>query len=252
MNFANLPNEAAAARWHLIFMLLSMEKTAQFWSDMGLLTEQTPALREIAQSFVRKYRRIEENTSLSTKERLTQYQELFQETFERIVHEVNQEAAEIIYKWGINTFQHDPNMDAQAFLWLFLLRRLAGVSGLSFPLIPLKLPAQELEAVKSMVVNHLADFAEIKRRLSEAEQEPLSPWEEQIYRTYTGGASPMDWVESTIVYVKFRATWLDIAKLLGKAELEILLEWGKKQAEAMEMPSELIGLPNFTDSVEGA
>lgn len=243
-----LDSHTDAARWHLIFMLLSMEKTAPLWAEMGLKVQVSAALRESARAFVREYRLLAGDASLTDENRLAAYCRLLEETFNRLAREEGDEVARALARWGTETFQYETERDAQAFLWRRLLRRLATVTNQAYPLVPVPLPPKQLASVKAAVRHHLGDSGELHRRIKAAEQAGLSRWDAEIYATYTLGASPMDWVENTIEFVKTRLAWQDIQTALSDEQLEALETWGKRQAEAMEMDPALITLPDFSPS----
>jgi hypothetical protein len=245
METINLSDTKDAARWHVIFMLLSMARTARFWPEMGLALAPTDALRENARAFVQVYREIAANPSLTLPEKLAGYQDLLEETFERVSQDGGEKESRTLAQWGSHTFQYETESDAQSFVWRRLLRRLASVSNSSYPLVSLDLPAQQSDAVKAAVIRHLANPGDIHGRLIVSEQEPLTPWEQQLDADYIDNASPMDWVENTIEYVNTRAAWQEIQAILNDEQLESLRAWAQRQAEALEMPAECIGLPYF-------
>ena len=234
-----------AARWHTIFMLLGMERVAPFWADMGLTVPPSPPAQEAARAFVRGYRAIENDPTLPTDRRLAAYQDLLDRTLARLDTEAGPETARAIADWGTGTFPYDSGADGLAFVWRFLLRRLAGVGGEAYPLVPPPLPAPTLDRVRRAITTHLGDAAALRRRLQGAEAAPRTDWEEQIYATYTPGASPLDWVENTVEFVRTRAAWREIAALLSDDELERLRQWGGAQAAAMEMGMDTVALPSF-------
>jgi hypothetical protein len=248
----SLPLDATdAARWHTIFMLLSMERVEEFWSDMELPVRPDDALRDIARAFVGGYRAITADPVPATEQRLAAYGAMLARTFERIADELGADTAEALGRWGNRTFQYDPAGDARAYFWRLLLRRLAGLSGLAYPLVPLALPEERLAAVRAAVVAHLGTPGDLRRRLQAVERAARSPWEEQIYATYSPDASPLDWVENTIEYARLLAAWRAITTLLREDELAVLQHWGVEQARTMEMPAESVTLPRFDDSASG-
>src|SRR5580704_2411086 len=115
MHAPRLKGPKDAARWQLVFMLLSLEKTLRFWPEMGLALEGANGIRERARLFVRAYREIANNTSLTSDERVAQYQEALQETFERVSREAGEQKAHTLAQWGSLTFQYDTESDAQSF-----------------------------------------------------------------------------------------------------------------------------------------
>lgn len=237
-----------AARWHLVFTLLSMEATEPFWGEMGLYISKPAALREPAQNFVRQYRTIENDASLTDEQRLERFQRLQRETFQKISRELGRSIADELYEWGTKTFQYGSEEDAQAFLWRRLLRRLAGVSSLGHPLVRPELPDEAVSAIQQVVTRHLGDPKSLNDRIQKAELRE-SPWHRAIHATYSSDASPLDWVLNTIEFINFRQTWQQIRRLLNSEQMSRLLQWARSQAGAMEMPPDLIELPSG-DSAE--
>jgi hypothetical protein len=245
MNFGTTAPNYDAARWHLIFTLLSLDRVRPFWNQMGLDLSEVFIIQEVARSFVNEYRQIEGQIDLSTEERVTQHKSLIDKTFDSLRKELGEKGSKKLFDWGQINFPYESKSDADAFMWRRLLRRLAGLSALSYPLVPLAFPSDLQESIKAAILRHLGDPEVLHNHLRSVEETPASAWDASIYANYTPQASPLDWVENTIEYANTRKTWQEIEKILPEDKVEIFQEWAKKQAEVMEMPVDLISLPNF-------
>ena len=241
---SRLRSTADAAKWHLIFTLLSLDAAAPFWKEMGLELRQSATLRELSRSFVRQYRAIQGRVAADTTSHLEAWQEQFQESMDRIEETMSAEVARAIEDWGSSTFRYGDELDGQAFMWRRLLRRLAGISNLAFPCGPMELSDEKTQMLAEIVRRHLDRPEDTEERIAEAERRAKSAWDESVFGTYTGG-SPMDWVASTIGFVKTRAVWREIEGALDREEIAALLDWARRQAVAMEMPAETIEQAKF-------
>ncbi len=235
--------QADVIRWHLVLMLVSMDSVTPFLGDMGLQMNEIDILKPYCRMFVQKYRQIENDAVLSTEQRLAKYQELFRVTFAEISRLVSNDIANTLYHWGSVTFQYGSDIDAQAFIWRRLFRRLAEISSLAYQCAELVLSVSKVEMVKKAIKTHLNNFVDLEKRIRSTEREPKSPWDRELFESYTVGASPMDWVLNSIEFVNTMAVWREIHALLNDREILQLLDWGKRQAEIMEMSSENLELP---------
>jgi hypothetical protein len=233
------------ARWHLISVLLSMEKTNPFWPEMGLKLQHADRLREIAQEFVAKYRWIENLPEEPSLQKLNQFREILNKMFESIVAEVGEDEALRLFEWGKNTFQYGTELGSQLFIWHLLFKRLIGQGDLSYDLVPPNLPPNILEQIRNLITKHFAGVNSLYLRIKTVEEKPHTPWEEQIYASYGKDMSPMDWVEETIRFVRTRDAWIEITQILGIQQIDALAAWAKKQADVMRIGSNLVRVPNI-------
>jgi hypothetical protein len=246
MSFGDLATLTDASRWHMVFTLLSMDGVTGFWRQMGLEVKPNSTFLDSARTFVKLFRQCEGDQSLSDDVRLARYRGLYEETFKRIGTDLGRRYAQAVYDWGSEIFPYELNTDAGALMWRRILRRLAGIFGEAYPLVSLRLPDRSLDAVKGAVERHLGNLGDLQHRIAESEQGPLSSWDEHIYRTYTSGSSPLDWVENTVELVNTRLAWQEIEARLSSTEMEILRSWARNQAEVMEMPANMVDLLEWT------
>jgi hypothetical protein len=229
-----LEGTADAAKWHLAFLLLSLERAAPFLREAGMEVEPGEALREIAREHVRAHRGVENEPELDAAARMDAYRSLLERTLQRIRTELGGAAGDVVAAWG-SAFPYETRASGQAFVWRRLLRRLAGVSALGHPAAPLELPEAKRQAVIGAVRRHLGDPSGLDTRLREAERAPRSEWERFVDETYTAGATPLDWLASAIDYRNTAAAWREIAALLEPGEMAELYRWTAAQARLLEM-----------------
>jgi len=200
-------------RGRLLLTLLSLDATAPFLHEMGADTDDPERLRMLSRRALGQ----------------------FGQDPAGAVARFRRDAPQEILAWA-DAFPYDADADGRALVWRQLLRRLAGISGLGYPLVDPPLTPGRLEPVRGLIERHLGDPAELAQRLRAAEAAPKSDWDARIFRSYTEGASPLDWVANAIEYWRTARAWDELSALLSMAERDALLRWGQKQGVAMEMP----------------
>ena len=241
-----IPDATVAGRWHLVFLLLSMERTAPFWREMGLPIDgphPQAEVRAIARDFVSAYRRAENDAALTEDARFAAWRAALQSALDAIGTRLGDEAAAALMKFSESELDYESPQGARLFVWGQLLRRLAGTSGQGFPLIPSPLDPAKTEEVRAVVLSVLGDPRDQFRVLKNARESAPSPWERGVLATYTAGADPMDWVENQIEIQRAKAAWRSIAAVLDPAQRAALVDWARRQAAAMEMPADEIAEP---------
>lgn len=234
------------ARWDTVFMLLSLDSTAPFFEDLGLQVNDPDALKLKIRSLMQEEWDVanvcQPDEGLIPKER----EITFRQFFEHIAQQLGEDTVQILYKWGTKVFQYDLHEDAQAFIWKSMLRVLADET-VGYQKIRLNLPRQKVGIITGAIRDRLGSGRELQGRIKQVEQSPQSGWDEEIFHRYArGDGSPLDWVVNTIEYRRFRQVWEIISKSLEASEIELLHQWGKRQATAMNIPTELVGQPSIT------
>lgn len=233
-------------KWHLVFLLLSMEITVDFFEEMKLDIHDPIILAEISKSFVRKYRVIENQAVKNEKVHFSKYEEIFLKTYQRIEEELGENEGDTIYSWGTNIFQYGSENSGIIFIWMRLIRQMVGELNQQFPVLHLPFDGEINKLIKQSAKSFLQKTGMTERKITTVEQrKKRSDWENQIFATYTTNASPLDWVNETIVYVNFLDFWKTIKAILSAEEQNDLIEWGRLQAKSMDMPIELVRKPPF-------
>ena len=230
------------ARWNLIFMLLSMDSVNRFWNDMGLMIKEVNTLQRCAGFFIKKYHEIENDISLSNEERIHIKSTLLQNTFAELSMELGENVKNSIEIWGNRVFQYEMDKNVNIFFWRFLLRRLAGVSGLNYRFISFKLQNSRLHLIQTIIKKYLGSPFRLQERIQIATQE--CSFEQAKNNIFTPDISPLDWVENTIEFVNTMKAVQEIHDLFDLGELKLLREWGVKQAIEMGIPSDQVEFPD--------
>ncbi|MCP4356483.1 MAG: hypothetical protein GY796_00495 [Chloroflexi bacterium] len=221
-------------RWHTIFGLLSMERVVPFLDEMRFAFVDITVIRPYARQYIKTYEITWEDDG-----------SLLQQTFNQIAKATDESTALALYDWGTNKFLYGGSEGAREFIWGTLLQRLAGVGNRESS--PLPLPEDKVKAVIQIVQVYIG-VAEDKQRLWDrvdaAEAQPHSEWEERIYSRYLSDTSPLDAIESTIKFHQVRRAWEQMKLMLNESELDILLQWGRLLGKEMDMPPELVQLPD--------
>ncbi|MCP4529094.1 MAG: hypothetical protein GY833_24760 [Aestuariibacter sp.] len=218
-------------RWYAIFQLVSLESIDSFLPEMGLNFFCSEQLRPIARSFFEQYEK-RKRTDDELESRI-----LLEQTFDQIAQKMSPETTHQLHQWGLRQFPYEGSSSRSVFLWKTLLRRLARLGNVTSDLIPIAVPEYKVKIIVQTVQDYLGGYLVLAQRIQELETVSRSDFDERIYQTYEQGTSPLDLLIDTIESYRFRKTWEKINKLLTDDEMEMLLQWGKSQAQQMNIPS---------------
>ncbi len=246
----DLEDESSVDCWEQVFSLLSVDKVYEFWSEMGLPVEFTPAVIAIAQYYMQEAHLIIKDASLSRDDALDKTRTLFREVFNRLTSEFNAEVASAFYKWGISGFYHCCKEWPELFAWNMIFRRLTrGKRDRHSSFIPLELPRRKLRLLKTMARKYFLS-TDIFDRLEEIEQSPKTDWEVHLTNLWRSNLNDdtitydsTDDVVPQLIFVNAKILWQEIRKVLSLEELEVLADWGRKQGRAMDMRTDNLKLP---------
>lgn len=216
------------SRWNPLFMLLSMERVEPFFAEMGLDLPNLQAVRECARRLIKEYNDGSGNASW--------YEALLQRTFECISQTAGEEAAGLLYRWAVIQFPYHSDQYYAAHAWERLLRWLGGIH--KGKVLPLALPEDKLVRIKKAVIEQFGDdYRDLRDRIRQVDQQPALGWEEYLYRIYREGGpsdvSPLDILLDAISHYRFTNVWSIVKSILTAGEMQVLLDWGRAQAEQM-------------------
>ncbi len=219
-------------RWFTLFRLLSMERVTPFLDEMKLDFVDIIVIRPYARQYVETYEITWEEDGL------------LQYTLNQIAKATDESTALALYDWGVNKFPCGSE-GARESSWGALLQRLAGVGNRESP--PLPLPEDKVKAIIQIVRDYIGVAEDEQRlwdRVAAAEAQPHSEWDKRIYSGYLSDTTPLDWVIGTIKFHRVRRAWEQMKLMLNESELDILLQWGRLLGKEMDMPPELVQLPD--------
>lgn len=230
-----IPAQKFGRRWYTIFGLLSMDLIVPFQKEMGLGFIDISVIRPHIRQFVEIY------------EMKWEEEELLQQTFSQIARTTNTTTALMLYDWGVKQFPLGGSEGAIEFIWTILLQRLAGVGSLdSDPILPL--PENKVKGIIQISQDYLGlakDNQNLWQRIDMAETQTLSEWDKRIYSAYsTEDRSPMDMVVEVVKFQRFQQAWNKVKQILVEPEIDTLLDWGKAMGQKMNMPDDLVQLPD--------
>ena len=213
-------------RWLSFLEIVSLERTEPFLADFGFAGCPPGPLRTIAQDTLRAIYAIQDDDSVP----LSASVEILEAALDRLAAEAGPACADLVLDFGVQRYPYFAAESRREKDWRRLFGRLVGHSSRRYPLLETGLSPAALGHVRAAVGEHI-DW-DLNRLSIDADQAPLTPWEEVVYARCDGW-SPFD-VMSEIAYsFQINAAWEAIEKALSLDEMAALVGWGRRQAAVL-------------------
>ncbi len=187
--------------WHKIFMVLSLDKTFPFLSDIGFpLYGQFLEIQGISRSFVKKF--FDKESLLYEGNRPSKLAEnLFTEAYETLRLQVGDESADHFCKWG-NQLKLDTEIEYKLLKWWSELKEETIDIG----------EGESTFLTARMLINRYENYLNaIYSALDHAERTPQNSWEKMANEMYNTGddrriprvgfvGNPLDFLEGMVTY----------------------------------------------------
>lgn len=151
-----------------------------------------------------------------------------------------------LHHWAVRQYIDDFQRNSYL-VWSQLLRRLAGIAGLGYPLVALTLPAATIDSLARTVEQHLS--LELQRddaaRIAATASAPVSAVEHMVgSREPELVSSAKESVGEAVTNQRAFRALSQIVRGLDVGERDTLTTWAREQAAAMQMPVQFVALPH--------
>lgn len=214
-----------------IFEVLSLDNAEPFFKDAGLTVQPSTSLKELCRSFVQEYY----NGHVTDKELKTN-------TLRRLEIAPEENTLQALHEWIHNRHENYREQNGQAREWVLLLGKLADYFvSKDYPLVKLEMADNKIIAIKVSFLTYIANVYRFRLRICEAQNSPLSSWDEYVYSKHTEGSSPLAWLTNQAIFMYRISLWQQIENLLEADEFELLGTWAIQQAQVMgQQPPSLV------------
>lgn len=242
--------------WRETLVVLAIERWQPLLSDAGVPSHiaNSPAILQLeAARFWQANLALQSVRSLGHEDYRQTMEAMLSEFFAQTAVAYSSDATTSLHQWALRQYVDHRQRNAYL-LWSQVLRRLAGIAGLGYPLHPVPQAVFDSERFTYIIEKHLAlqlqrdDAARIadcvhtsassmERLLAVRESMLLESVEESLPEALTNQRA-------------YRAL-LDLSKEMNQAAKVIFLECARVQAVAMQMPPEQIFYPHEDAASDG-
>ncbi|MEO8612031.1 MAG: hypothetical protein ABI690_29310 [Chloroflexota bacterium] len=227
-----------AYHWFDVFVLLSLDNINPLLEEIGFpLKTKASELSRVAQEFVLEFYNIRsliyiagtisENVSL-----------LFEETYNKLVTELGEEDATLLYEWG-NQLLIDARLEyTVGLLWDIILFAFDPEQYSRDANLP-ALPEDKLKTIELLVAKYKNQLKTMHAAVDKLDEEPKNATESQTYHRYNtlgdernisdADVSPLDILANLIIFGATKNLLTDIKKALSVTDLQVFEKWIESQ-----------------------
>lgn len=218
------------ANWYILLMLLSLEKTDTFLTDIVFPVEiDVNLVRPVARGFVEQFRSNLDTVHLRKDCELAQA-DLLNKTYLEFLEILDKDRVDRFCSWG-NQFEIDTDLERSlSLIWDFILKPL-----LRGEHEPLPLTQHSMEILLSMLKLQREKERVFLLRIDEAQSLPRNTWEERAIWIYNGGTiytpriedflHPYDYLFGLVNLLELPPLLKELQTKIGVNEFELLNEW---------------------------
>jgi hypothetical protein len=227
-----------------MFRLLSLDFVQPVLSDLGLETDRADILLRLARAFVLRWESAVPTNAWDPNDPV--WQPIVDDTLEAIARSVGPDVAA-----RVQTLASFESPGA----WDSLLDQIARTTP-SRNVVPLPFKGDTQALVTAIVRKHLGD-ADWNERLERVTESADSPWDHRIRRRMEQGAGedanltednqhPLAWTTFSLIKdLKVTQVLDEIGSALDADDRRSFLDWGRAQADALDIPHHLVAVPRW-------
>lgn len=211
--------------WENALLLLSLNRVAPFWPDIGIRAADDPVIRGAIQTFLAAQQARQYDDTMAIYFRATSAG--LDAMFTRI-RTAGEENAAAVRDWVVSTYAVFIAKERWYETWQVLFLRLA--EGNLSQLSGQGISNDKLVALKELVEEWRDRESAIDDRIQAADEAPLVGWDAQQYaraRRESPTASPLDSLSNFLNNFAFSIVWARLVRLLLPWELVVLNRWGQ-------------------------
>lgn len=215
-----------------LFLLLSLDWTRPFLSDLDLEEANPESLRWVARRFVERFgelRRLGDNEALEA---------LHLSTWQEMTSELSDEAVETVFRLGSL-----PPID-QELWWTTVFQAVVFEVPAGVHVVPWPFGGPKATLVWEAIQRNLRPG--LRDRI---EQAPLGEEDHTYIAKFGAGRDraydPADSLLELAQMVRFGKAWREIEAALNEPEIEEFVDWARRQAFAIGIPSDMIERPKL-------
>ncbi|HIK11547.1 MAG TPA: hypothetical protein IGS52_15020 [Oscillatoriaceae cyanobacterium M33_DOE_052] len=233
--------------WHLVFQMLSVERTGLFIEDMALpialgdFKALMQAGREFEQAYIEQFCRRAQRHRSEPAEDFKHMIGMINRAFARIENLLGEEKADALAKWGLAEFAYPSQKSLRTDGWKAMFRRLSE-SEIENVLVKHQFSRKEISTLKQLMESYEEAGRIFEERLHYSEQE-VSAWETELRQVWDRVVPGLQYIQPTVEGQLFKRFWKQLRVELGDQVMEELIQWARKEAESLGMPPFLFEQP---------
>jgi hypothetical protein len=249
MTFAVTVASNEISGWRETLLILTFERWQPLLADLGVpaeIAEAPVAVQAAAERCWQIRLALHAVPSQSREDYRAMTEAMVSDFLTQVGVDYGETPARGLHQWVARQYTDDFQRNSYL-VWSQLLRRLAGIAGLGYPLVSLTLPATTIDSLTSTVKQYLS--LELQRndaaRIAATASSPVSAIEHLLRSREPDLVSSTEESlgEAVTNQRAFRAL-SQIVQTLHASECDTLTTWAREQAATMQMPIELVALPH--------
>jgi hypothetical protein len=226
-------------RWHMVFQLLSLERTGEFlkYISLPIKLEEFEILMRIAKEFEDGYNqnfvKSQQIQSTSHKDQFEIMVDLIRKALNKIIDTLGYDRAINFINWVGKDFPYPPSKSVSQDGWMTMFYRLAD-SAVGETLVSCSLRQEEVNLLRQSMLKYKESKDSLSNEISDYNQP--SEWEIKLMNIWGGKIPAIDYIEIFAKRHLFKRLLEELRAGLGNNGMTALVNWSKAEAEILGMP----------------